>query len=157
MEMTEVCCPLCVCDHTDDSSSEVSVVRLPLGGEVRDEVWFVCENHKVRWPEGGYWRSSWTPELVNDDERSPQEKGLTVAQVFERRMALREQYQEIEPPEVRTPERYLIEVPDKFAVARWPPDADVATIARCILGTLKYEPHAADITALRRALEGLTK
>jgi hypothetical protein len=25
----------------------------------------------------------------------------------------------------------------------------------CILGTLKYEPHAADVTGLRRALEGV--
>jgi len=46
--------------------------------------------------------------------------------------------------------RHLVEVPDTFAVARWPRDADVATIARCILGTLKYEPHTADITVLRR-------
>jgi hypothetical protein len=44
-------------------------------------------------------------------------------------------------------------VPDSFAVARWPCDADVATICRCILGTLKYEPHTAHTTALRRALE----
>ena len=51
--------------------------------------------------------------------------------------------------------RHLVEVPDTFAVARWPRDADVATIARCILGTLKYEPHTADITVLRRALEGV--
>lgn len=51
--------------------------------------------------------------------------------------------------------RYIIEMPDRFAVAHWPRDADVATIARCILATLKYEPHAADTTALRRALEGL--
>ena len=49
--------------------------------------------------------------------------------------------------------RHLVEVPDTFAIARWPRDADVATIARCILGTLKYEPHAADTAALRRALE----
>ena len=49
--------------------------------------------------------------------------------------------------------RHLVEVPDTFAIARWPRDADVATIARCILGTLKYEPHATDTTALRRALE----
>jgi hypothetical protein len=34
-------------------------------------------------------------------------------------------------------------------------DADVATIAHCILGTLKYEPHTADTTVLRRALEGV--
>ena len=46
--------------------------------------------------------------------------------------------------------RHLVEVPDTFAIARWPRDADVATIARCILGTLKYEPHAADTTVLRR-------
>jgi hypothetical protein len=51
--------------------------------------------------------------------------------------------------------RHLVEVPDTFAIARWPRDADVATICRCILGTLKYEPHAADITVLRRALEGV--
>jgi len=51
--------------------------------------------------------------------------------------------------------RYLIEIPDRFAIARWPRDADVVTIARCILGTLKYEPHTADTTALRHALESL--
>ena len=49
--------------------------------------------------------------------------------------------------------RHLVEVPDSFAIARWPRNADVATIARCILGTLKYEPHSTDTTALRRALE----
>ena len=48
------------------------------------------------------------------------------------------------------PNRHVVEVPDSFAIARWPRDADVPTIARCILGTLKYEPHAPDITALRR-------
>ena len=46
--------------------------------------------------------------------------------------------------------RHLVEVPDSFAIARWPRDADVPTIARCILGTLKYEPHTADTTPLRR-------
>ena len=51
--------------------------------------------------------------------------------------------------------RHLVEVPDSFAIARWPRDADVTTIARCILGTLKYEPHTADTTALRRALESV--
>jgi hypothetical protein len=51
--------------------------------------------------------------------------------------------------------RHLAEVPESFAIARWRRDADVATIARCILGTLKYEPHTADTTALRRALEGV--
>src|SRR5262245_44741809 len=53
------------------------------------------------------------------------------------------------------PNRHLIEVPDRFAVARWSRDADVATICRCILGTLQYEPHAVDTTVLRRALEGV--
>ena len=50
---------------------------------------------------------------------------------------------------------YLVEIPDRFAVVRWPRDADVVTIACCILGTLKYEPHTADTTALRRALESI--
>jgi hypothetical protein len=53
--------------------------------------------------------------------------------------------------------RHLVEVPDSFAIARWPRGAEVATIARCILGTLKYEPHTADITVLRQALEGVIK
>jgi hypothetical protein len=51
--------------------------------------------------------------------------------------------------------RQLVEVPDSFAIARWPRDADVATIARCILATLKYEPHVVDTSVLRRALEGV--
>src|SRR6516165_1996276 len=53
--------------------------------------------------------------------------------------------------------RHLVEVPDSFAIAPWPRDADVATIACCILGTLKYEPHAVDTAVLRRALEGVIK
>jgi hypothetical protein len=51
--------------------------------------------------------------------------------------------------------RHLVEVPNSFAIARWPRNADVATIARCVLATLKYEPHTADTTALRRALESV--
>jgi hypothetical protein len=51
--------------------------------------------------------------------------------------------------------RHLVEVPHTFAIARWRRDADIITIARCILGTLKYEPHAADTTPLRDALEDL--
>src|SRR5215468_4083246 len=51
--------------------------------------------------------------------------------------------------------RHLVEVPDSFAIARWPRDADVPTIARCILGTLKYELHTVHTTPLRRALETL--
>ena len=54
---------------------------------------------------------------------------------------------------VADPNRHVVEVPHRFAIARWPRDADVPTIARCILGTLKYEPHSADTTALPRALE----
>ena len=53
--------------------------------------------------------------------------------------------------------RHLVEVPDSFAVARWSRNADVATIARCILATLKYELHTADAAALRQALEGVIK
>jgi hypothetical protein len=56
-------------------------------------------------------------------------------------------------PKFTDTNRHLVEVPDTFAIARWPRDADVATIARCILGTLKYEPHVADTTVLRHALE----
>src|SRR5262249_57590230 len=51
--------------------------------------------------------------------------------------------------------RHLVEVPDSYAVARWPRNADAVTIARCILTTLKFEPRSAnapDITALRQAL-----
>ena len=51
--------------------------------------------------------------------------------------------------------RHLVEVPDTFAIARWPRDADIATIARCVLATLRYEPHTADTTPLRRALESI--
>jgi hypothetical protein len=75
--------------------------------------------------------------IARDDERQPGEQAEVVEQAYDRST------------------RYLIEVPATFAIARWPRDADVATIARCILGTLKYEPHAADTTALRHALEGV--
>jgi hypothetical protein len=44
---------------------------------------------------------------------------------------------------------------DGLPIARWPRDADVRTIARCILGTLKHEPHTCDLTALRLALKGV--
>jgi hypothetical protein len=49
--------------------------------------------------------------------------------------------------------QHVVEVPDTFAIARWRRDGDAATIARCILATLKYEPHNADVTALRRENE----
>ena len=51
--------------------------------------------------------------------------------------------------------RHLVEVPDSYAVARWPRDTDVVTIAKCFLGTLQYEPHTADTMGLRRALESV--
>ena len=51
--------------------------------------------------------------------------------------------------------RHLVELPDRFAVARWSRDADEATIARCILATLKFEPHASDTARLRQALESV--
>jgi hypothetical protein len=57
--------------------------------------------------------------------------------------------------EFKDTNRHLVEVPDSFAVARWPRNADLVTICRCICGTLKYEPHASDTTALRSALEDL--
>jgi hypothetical protein len=53
------------------------------------------------------------------------------------------------------PNRFLVEIPHRFAVARWSREADIATIARCILATLKYEPHTTYTTVLRRALEGV--
>jgi hypothetical protein len=53
--------------------------------------------------------------------------------------------------------RFVVEVPDKFATARWSRDADIVTIARCMLATLKYEPHTCDVTALRQVLEGVIK
>jgi hypothetical protein len=54
---------------------------------------------------------------------------------------------------VKDTNRHVVEVPDTFAIARWRRDADVITIARCILGTLKYEPHTGDVAPLRDALE----
>jgi hypothetical protein len=50
------------------------------------------------------------------------------------------------------PSRYLVEIPDTYAVARWPRSADVPTIVRCILGTLEYEPHTSDLRPLQNAL-----
>lgn len=55
--------------------------------------------------------------------------------------------------EFKDTNRHVVEVPDTFAIARWWRDDNAATIARCILGTLKHEPHGTDTTALRRALE----
>lgn len=48
--------------------------------------------------------------------------------------------------------RHVVEVPDTFAIARWRLDADDATIARCILATLKYERHKHELAALKAAL-----
>jgi hypothetical protein len=63
--------------------------------------------------------------------------------------------QPVDPYAAPNKNRHYVETPDTFAIARWPRDADVSTICRCILGTLKYEPHAADVTGLRRALESV--
>jgi hypothetical protein len=75
--------------------------------------------------------------IARDDERQPGEQAEVVEQANDRST------------------RYLIEVPATFAIAQWRRDADVATIARCILGTLKFEPHTADTTLLKRALESV--
>jgi hypothetical protein len=48
--------------------------------------------------------------------------------------------------------RHIVEIPDRFVVARWSRDADAVTIARCILGAIKFEPHTADTGPLRHAL-----
>src|SRR5262245_10015342 len=53
------------------------------------------------------------------------------------------------------PNRHFVELPDSHAIARWPRSADVPTIVRCILGTLKYEPHTNDTTTLQDALRAL--
>ena len=53
------------------------------------------------------------------------------------------------------PPRLETNTEDSFATSRWPRDAEVPTIARCMLRTLKYEPHTADTTPLLRALETL--
>jgi hypothetical protein len=63
--------------------------------------------------------------------------------------------QPVDPYAATNRNRHYVETPDTFALARWPRDADVSTICRCILGTLKYEPHVCDTTVLRRALEGV--
>jgi hypothetical protein len=41
----------------------------------------------------------------------------------------------------------------QFVTASWRRDADIITIAKAILATLKVEPHTQDIDPLRRALE----
>ena len=55
------------------------------------------------------------------------------------------------------PNRHLVEIPDTFAVARWPRDADIGVIATCIVATLKYEPHRADVEPLRQVLKAFTR
>jgi hypothetical protein len=70
--------------------------------------------------------------------------------------AVRDEYVAEEPDasaEGGNSDYFYVETPDRFAVGRWPRDADIATICRCIVGTLRYEPHAEDITALRKILE----
>ena len=146
-------CPICIGEGSGEAERlrAEDRVRIPLGGGA-DAVWFICDQHKVRWRED-YRRESWTPDLSNDDERAPHERGWTLGQLCEHRTHLLSRYREVEPYDEA--KRHLVEIPDRFAVARWSRDADVATIARCILGTLKYEPHAADVTVLRCALESV--
>jgi len=148
-------CPLCNGEHNGEAErfgfQAEGHIRIPLG-DGTDAVWFVCDQHKVRWREN-YHRESWTPELSNDDERAPHERDWTLGRLCEDHTHLLSRYREVEPYDEA--KRHLVEIPERFAVARWSRDADVAEIARCILGTLKYEPHTADTTALRRALEGV--
>jgi hypothetical protein len=146
-------CPICIGEGSGEAErlQAEGNIRLPLG-DGADQVWFICDQHKVRWRED-YRRESWTPDLSNDDERAPHERGWTLGQLCEHRTHLLSRYREVEPYDEA--KRHLVEIPDRFAVARWSRDADVATIARCILGTLKYEPHSTDVTALRLALEGV--
>ena len=148
-------CPICIGEGSDEAErlQAEGHIRIPLG-DGADAVWFVCHQHKVRWRED-YHRESWTPNLSNDDERAPHERGWTLGQLCEHRTDLLSRYREVEPYDEA--KRHLVEIPERFAVARWSRDADVATIARCIWGTLKYEPHSNDVTALRRALESLIK
>ena len=135
------------------AKSSASASRLRVISAFRSAtVWFVCDQHKGRWREN-YHRESWTPELSNDDERAPHERDWTLGRLCEHRTHLLSRYREVEPYDEA--KRHLVEIPDRFAVARWSRDADVAEIARCILGTLKYEPHAADVTVLRCALESV--
>jgi hypothetical protein len=148
-------CPLCNGEHNGEVErfgfQAEGHIRIPLG-DGTDAVWFVCDQHKVRWREN-YHRESWTPGLSNDDERAPHERDWTLGRLCEHRTHLLSRYREVEPYDEA--KRHLVEIPDRFAVARWSRDADVAEIARCILGTLKYEPHAADVTVLRCALESV--
>ena len=146
-------CPICIGEGSGEAErlQAEGHIRIPLG-DGADAVWFICDQHKVRWRED-YRRESWTPDLSNDDERAPHERGWTLGQLCEHRTDLLSRYREVEPYDEA--KRHLVEIPERFAVARWSRDADVATIARCILGTLKYEPHAADVTVLRCALESV--
>ena len=49
--------------------------------------------------------------------------------------------------------RFLVEIPDSFAVARWGRDADVATICRTIERKLTSEKDGADDEAFWRQME----
>jgi hypothetical protein len=132
-------CPVC--------GAHDAYIRLPI----TDAVWGICRSHQLRWPRE-YRDPTWTPDLSGPNERVALERDWTLQQIWEARSAELAKYK-IAPP----PNRHFIEAPDRFALARWPRNADVATIARCILGTLKYEPHTTDTTPLRRVLEQLTK
>jgi hypothetical protein len=131
-------CPICG-THTD-------YIRVPI-----DEVWGICRAHRLRWRSDRR-DPSWTEDFSGSGERAPDELGLTIESLWEQRTAALHGYA-IAPE----PNRHLVEIPDRFAVARWSRDADVGTIARCVLATLRFEPHVCDVSALRHALEGVIR
>src|SRR5215470_948862 len=81
-------CPICIGEGSGEAErlQAEGRVRIPLG-DVADAVWFICDQHKVRWRED-YRRESWTPDLSNDDERAPHERGWTLGQLYEHRTDL---------------------------------------------------------------------
>ena len=143
-------CPLCAREH-GVAAVPAAYIRVPLDDDGGSEVWFLCDAHMTRWRED-YHREGWTPDLLGEGEREPHEEGWSLGRLHEHRAQQLRAYRVVEP---YASNRHLVEIPDTFAVASWSRHADVATICRCILGTLKYEPHSGDVTALRHALEGV--
>ena len=68
-------CPICIGEGSGEAErlQAEGHIRIPLG-DGADAVWFICDQHKVRW-RLDYRRESWTPDLSNDDERAPHERG----------------------------------------------------------------------------------
>jgi len=98
-------CPLCNGEHNGEAErfgfQAEGHIRIPLG-DGTDAVWFVCDQHKVRWREN-YHRESWTPELSNDDERAPHERDWTLGRLCEHRTHLLSRYREVEPYDEASP------------------------------------------------------